>query len=415
MDLRVEQSCPSCGAAIIAHEDDKLIRCEFCDVSNFRIATTAARYILPYTHPVEIAADEVVFVPYLRFKGAVYFVENEQVRYKIVDTTRLAVEMASLPPSLGLRPQVMKVNPVTAATQGRFVLQTVPVKAAFLQATKLVELFSGKKSDNVVHRAFIGETISVIYQPFYVRDGVVFDAVDRNGVGTADILSLAERKSCISKTSWEPRFISTLCPACGSLLRGERDSHVLGCDNCSTYWAESKGRLHKLDWSLVEKTVRDSSYFPFWKIYFTTSGHALDSFGSLIDFTNQPLPISQQLKKEKLYFIIPAFKINPKKYLQIASQLTIAQNKLPSGSKDRYVSSHPVTLAQSEAEQSVKSLLAYLTVGKKKKLHYLPKITVKVERSELVFLPFSKNVHDYIQNHTPVSIQVAAVRYGRRL
>lgn len=415
MELTIEQSCPSCGAAIVVNEDDKLIRCEFCDVSNFRIDTTAARYILPYTLPSDVFEDSVFFLPYLRFKGSVYFTENEQVRFKIIDTTRLAIEMPSLPASLGLRPQAMKVRPVTTATKGQFVLQTVPVKTAFLQATKLVELYAGKNSSPVLHRAFIGETISVIYQPCYLKNDNIIDAVDGRVLGETNILPLTKVKHSLSKSSWEPRFISTLCPGCSGLLKGERDSRVLGCDNCNTYWSENKGRLKSLTWSLVEQTVKESHYFPFWKIYFSTSGYSLATFGDLVAFTNQPIIASDQLQNEKLYFIIPAFKINPKKFLQIASQLTIAQGKISLGSKDVPPKNYPVTLDTSEAIQSLKSVLAHLTVAKKKKLHNLSRITVKVESTELVFLPFFKNVHDYIQNQTPATIQVAAVRYGRSL
>ena len=415
MELTIEQSCPSCGAAIVVNEDDKLIRCEFCDVANFRIATTAARYILPYTLPEEIHEDSIIFLPYLRFKGSVFFTENEQVRFKIVDTTRLAVGMSSLPPSLGLRPQVMKVRPVTTAVKGQFVLQTVPVKTAFLQATKLVELYAGRESSPVLHRAFIGETISVIYQPCYLKNDNVVDAVDGRRLGKADILPLTDVKHSSSKSKWEPRFIGTLCPDCGGLLKGECDSRVLGCDNCNTYWAETKGQLNILTWSMVQQAVKGSHYFPFWKIYFTTVGHPLSTFGDLIDFTNQPMIVSDKLKAEKLSFVIPAFKINPKKFLQIASQLTIAQSKIPAGSKNVLHKNYPVTLDTSEAVQSIKSVLAHLTVGKKKRLQNLSRMTIKVEGTELLFLPFSKNVHDYMQNHTPATIQVAAVRYGRSL
>lgn len=417
MELTIEQGCPSCGAAIVVHEDDKLIICDFCDVANFRVETTAARYILPYILPPEIEEDEVFFIPYLRFKGSVYFIENEQVRYKIVDTTRLAVDMPSLPPSLGLRPQVMKVRPVTTAVQGRFILQTVPAKAAFLQATRLVELFSGKNAKTVLHRAFIGETISVIYQPCFVKRKInrVIDAVDRRELGAAETVISREGKSSPGKRSWEPRFIGTLCPGCGNPLKGERDSRVLNCNNCSSYWAGSKDRLTRLEWSVAEKTVAGSTYFPFWKICFQASNYPLTRFADLIAFTNQPVVIPEQLKNRPLFFIVPAFKINPKMYLQLASQLTMAQNKIPPGKNMKMSSNHPVTLDEREAVQSLKSVLAHLTVGKKTTLQYLPELKLKVEKSELYFLPFAKSVHDYMQNHTPASIQVAAVRYGRSL
>jgi hypothetical protein len=56
-----------------------------------------------------------------------------------------------------------------------------------------------------------------------------------------------------------------------------------------SYWAETKGRLKSLKWSMVEQTVKDSRFFPFWEIHFTTAGYPISTFGDLIDFTNQPI------------------------------------------------------------------------------------------------------------------------------
>jgi hypothetical protein len=78
----------------------------------------------------------------------------------------------------------------------------------------------------------------------------------------------------------------------------------------------------------------------------------------------------------------------------------------------RNITSHPVNFKLGEAIEALKSVLAHLTVGKKKKLEYLKEMTPQVHRTELVYLPFAKNVHDYTQCHIPASIQVAAVRYG---
>lgn len=415
MELSIEQSCPSCGAAIVLNEDDKLIRCEFCDVSNFRLDSAAARYVLPHKLPEDMGEDDLIFIPYLRFKGVVYYVDRDRVGHKIIDTTRLAVEIPSFSPSLGLRPQVMKVRPVTNAMGGTFVLQTVPVKAAFTQATKLVDLFSDKKSKTVVHRAFIGETISVIYQPYYRKNDRLVDAVDGRDVGLADAHLLNQFKGSESKKSWEPSFIGTICSKCGGLLEGERDSRVLTCESCMTHWLENKGRLKPVHWSVVESRGEQDIFFPFWKISFSTSGYEISDFGGLIDFTNQPIIIRSSKKGEALYFLLPAFKVNPKMYLQLASQLTMAQGKLPQGTSQGRISSHPVNLDVTEAIQSIKSVLAHLTVGKKKRLLNLPQITIAVHRTELLYLPFTKKVHDYLQCHTPASIQVAAVRYGRSL
>lgn len=415
MELTIEQSCPSCGAAIVLKEDDKLIRCQFCDVANFRLDSGAARYALPYKLPVDIDSSELIFVPYLRFKGAVYFVEREILRHKLVDTTQLGVEGALLPPSLGLRPQVMKVSPVVHATQGSFLLQTLPVKAAFLQATKLVEVFSGAKGETVLHKAFIGETISVIYQPYYVKNERLVDAVDGSVLESVDSQLLLKLQSTSSRKVWEPSFIGTICRKCGGLLRGESDSRVLVCENCTTHWLESNGKLKEIQWSSIEGKTKNDTFFPFWKITFSTKGYQLETFKDLISFTNQPVITGKQAAKEGLYFLVPGFKINPKMFLQIASQMTMAQRKLPRSRVEKVASSHPINLQLSEAVQSVKSVLANLTIGKKKKLHHLPNLQITVRKTELIYLPFSKSVHDYVQCHTPAAIQVAAVRYGRSL
>ncbi len=416
MELTIEQSCPSCGAAIVLSEDDKLIVCEFCDVANFRLDAAALRYTLPYKLPEDIHEDDLFFVPYLRFKGVVYFVERDVVHHKIVDTTRIGVKIDSLPPSLGLRPQVMRVRPVTSSISGTFITQSIPVKSAFIQATKLVEMFSGRKSTSVLHRAFIGETISVIYQPYYLKNDKLIDAVDKRVVPSFDPAGVDTLKTTESKKKWESLNIGTICKKCGGLIKGERDSRVLVCENCSTHWVENKGNLKPLGWRVVEGTHKSNVFFPFWKISFSTTGIELDDFHSLVQFTNQPIVVRHNRAKEQLYFLLPQFKLNPKMYLQIASQLTMAQIRLPAATTEACrVSSHPVNLDLSEAVQSVKSVLAHLTVGKKKKLHHLPQMTIQVKRTELLYLPFHKKVHDYIQCHTPASIQVAAVRYGRSL
>lgn len=415
MDLTIEQSCPSCGAPIVLHEDDKLITCEFCDVASFRLDSGVARYVLPCRLPADLDEDQLICIPYLRFKGAVYYVEGSRVGYKIVDATRLAIESTSLPQSLGVRPQAMKVRPVTSSLAGRFVKRTVPVKSAFIHAANIVDLFSTKMKTALLHRAFIGETISIIYLPCYVKERVLVDGVDSSEIGPAAEVLGTGLKTLSSQKNWEPEFIGTLCSSCGGLLRGESDSRVLVCENCNLHYLEDGGRLSLTDWSIVGCKEKNLHYFPFWRLKVKTKGVDISGFAGLVQFTNQPIIVSAEQKDMPLVFMVPAFKINPKTFLRIGSQLTIAQNRFGNIEKEGKCESHPVNLDKSEAIQAVKSILANLTVGRKKSLQLLPKVGIEVETCELSFIPFKKNVHDYIQVHTPASLQVAAVRYGRKL
>ncbi len=415
MDVTIEQSCPSCGAAIVLAEDDRLIRCAYCDVHHYKIGSVADRYLLPCALPDQIGPDQLIFLPYLRFKGSVLYVRDEEVKYKIIDTTRLGLENEHLPISLGLRPQAMKIHPVVSASPGAFILQAVPTKSVFIQAAMIIDLFREHSRQTTYHRAFIGETISRIYQPCYLRDEQLWDAVSKRVIGPGTLIERYLAKTCSSKSSWEPRFINTICPGCGGLLDGDRDSTVLQCKNCESLWREEKGRFRPIDWKVVASDGQSARYLPFWQISFSTSGHVLRSFADYLRYTNQPLAIRGEYEARPLVFWIPAFKINPKAFLQLASQLTVGQAHIPSGEVLRVANGYPVTLDQKEAFQAIKSVLANTTLCRERSYPLLPEIKPLESRCELTYLPFASQSHDLVQEHTLAVVQTTALRYGRSL
>ncbi|MGB3224585.1 MAG: hypothetical protein WBB23_17415 [Desulforhopalus sp.] len=415
MNIAIEQSCPSCGASIVISEDDRLIQCSFCDVYNYRIGTTGSRYVLPSLLSNQVDANRLIYVPYLRFKGSIFYVRDNEIKYKIVDTTRLGVNNNLLPASLGLRPQAMKVKPVVSATPGAFILQSVPTRNVFEHAAMIIDLFNEKNRKKTYHQAFIGETVSRIYHPCYLKDNQLLDAVNNRVMGQSSILKDHLAQTCSSKVSWEPRFITTICPGCGGLLAGEPDSLVLQCKNCQSLWQEHKNRLISLKWKAVVAEEREAHYLPFWKITFSTNGYILKTFGDYLRFTNQPLVVREDYDKQPLVFWIPAFKIHPKAFLQLASQLTVAQGRIPSGKSMRLKNNYPVTLSRAEAHQAIKSVLAYSTVSKEKRFPLLPRLQVSETRCQLTYLPFIHQTHDLQQEHTFAVIQAAAIRFGRTL
>jgi predicted RNA-binding Zn-ribbon protein involved in translation (DUF1610 family) len=415
MDLTIEQNCPSCGAPLIVVEDDRLVQCPYCDVGNYRLDGGAGRYLLSARPPARIRATDLFFVPYLRFKGSIYYVGAGEVGHKIVDTTRIGIEETAMPVSLGLRPQAMQLMPMVAGVPGAFVRQTVPTKTAFAHAAMVTELFSGKSDRPIYHRAFIGETLSRIYQPCYIDAGMVHDAVDNRIVGPGTILDKHRAGTDSSKIAWEPRFISTICPECGGLLTGERDSLVLRCQNCQTLWREHSKKFHPQSWLVVPSEESAACYLPFWRLTFSTKGWVLKSFGDYLRFTNQPVVVGARYDVTPLSFWMPAFKLNPKSFLQIAAQLTISQGKIPAGDKRRVDSDHPVTLSGEEAGQAIKSVLAATTLNKGTRLPLLKEMTIIDTRCDLLYLPFVRQSHDYVQEHTFAAIPAAAIRFGRTL
>ncbi len=415
MDVTIEQSCPSCGASIVLSEDDRLIECAFCGVHNYRIAGSGSRYMLPAALPAEIEENQLIYVPYLRFKGSIFYVRDKEVQHKIVDTTRLGLESTLFPASLGLRPQAMRIRPVVSATPGRFLLQSIPSNTVFAKAAMVIDLFQERGDRRTYHQAFIGETLSRIYQPCYMQDEQLHDAVTRRVVGHRAHLDKHLLKTCSSKVAWEPQCITTICPGCGGLLNGERDSMVLQCTNCQSLWQEQQQKFVPVQWQVVASEDRRARYLPFWRISFSAPGSGLKSFGDYLRFTNQPLVALEKYDRLPLVFWIPAFKINPKAFLQLAGQLTVAQGRIPEGQGRRVSNGYPVTLEQAEAVQAIKSVLASTTLSKEKRFPLLPKLLLKNCCGTLTYLPFVGQTHDLVQEHTRAALQTAALRYGRAL
>lgn len=417
MELTIEQPCPSCGAGITLHEDDRLIRCEFCDVPNFRVQQKVPRYVLSPRLPHDVPEHEFMYVPYLRFKGCIYSIRGAEVRHTLIDTTRLGCDCVSLPVSLGLRPQAMRVTPVTEQLQGRFVRQSVKTDTIFAESVRLTELFSKDRGKQVRHLAFIGETVSRVYLPVYVHNDTLYDGITRQEFGAGSRAGQLADKVIPFSTDWEPRFISTICPQCGEAMQGDRESLVVNCANCEHQWLEENGRFAQLEYQVAPPREEGARFIPFWQIEPEGENPQLATLADFLELTNQPLVIRQQHRERKLRFIVPAFKMNPSLFLQIARNLTVLQTDYDCFEQRGFSSEeiYPVTLAHQEAVESLKSVLAAAAVSTKRVMELLPSLVFRASRKKLVYLPFRDTGHDCIEHHTGISLPTAALRYGRKL
>ena len=289
MGLTVEQDCPQCGGPIELDETDHLLRCPYCSIENFIFAPNYFRFVLPHKAP----GKEIIYAPYLRFKGNVYYCQDLNIGHRFVDITRAGMQHELIPSSLGLRPQALKMKFVTPETEGsflRFSLRAIDI------VEKAAKLSSAASSGRISHRAYIGETLSLIYLPLYVQDGRIFDAIlnrhiadipHENGFG-ADI---------ISKPDWRLTFKPTICPECGWNLEGEKDSVVLICGNCASAWEATDNKFRKVDLRSVPGQGEQSANMPFWRIAATCTGVEIHSFADFIRVTNQPMVIKKEWEK----------------------------------------------------------------------------------------------------------------------
>jgi len=415
MDLTVEQKCPSCGATIEMHEADRLLQCPYCGVRNYRINRGLTRFVLPDKAPEHIPREELFYAPYLRFKGSVFYCQGREVQHRIVDITQLGIKTSVLPLSLGLRPQAMKVSLLGEENRGYFFRQSVTAVSVVETAAQLTFVDSEQSKEPFYHRVYIGETITCIYLPLYVHDNILYDAVTNSRLAPSGPRSELKKKSRLFQRQWAPYFLATLCPSCGRGLEGEPDSIVLSCHNCDSSWEEAEGRFRSLPWQRISSRRKEVAYLPFWKIEVKVSGVVMENFGDFLRLTNQPLVVQPEHDRMALCFWIPAFKIRPRIFLNLAKNMTVSQKRLPAGEVTMARGLHPVTLPRTEAVQALKTVLAEAALNKRDVLPLLPTLFFHPRATTLVYLPFIDNGHDLVQEQTMLSVAGSVLRFGRGL
>jgi hypothetical protein len=409
MGFTVEQDCPQCGAPIELDETDRLLRCPYCNVRTFLFTPNYFRLILPHKAP----GKEIFYAPYLRFKGNVYYCKGMMVGHRVVDITHVGVPLKGIPASLGLRPQTLKMKFVTPDTEGSFLKFSLKANDILTRAGKLSSGTASNKQ--IFHRAYIGETLSLIYLPLYLEGRRLFDAVLNRPLAGSYQNHDVFMQSINSNPRWKLTFLPTLCPQCGWNLEGERDSVVLTCSNCETAWEASNNKFVRLNFLKVPGEGENSIFLPFWKISARAEGVEINSFADFIRLTNQPRVVEKEWEGQDMSFWSPAFKIRPKVYLNLSRQFTISQYNFQTEEAVPKKNFYPVTLPQTEAAQSMKIILASSALHKKTILPNLPSIRFGIKESVLVYLPFTDTGHELVQQHLRISINKNTLEFGRQL
>jgi len=416
MDITISHACPSCGGPVEMDEADRLTVCPWCEVQNYMAGGRMLRFVLPDAIPEHIRPEAVIYFPYLRFKGNIYTCIGRKVGAKVLDTTYQGLDIRLLPPSLGLRPQAMKIAIAGEQMAGRFVKRAATpaevLQRAEKQARSVMELDS--MADRLHHRAFIGESVSCLYLPLYIDKDRIYDGVVNRPLGPVSSWSEQSFEYMRYRTKWEPTFLSMICPRCGDTMRGKPNSLIVSCFNCDSCWSEDKGRFSRVDFRLVEAPGR-IRYLPFWRLDVEASGIEMKTFGDYLSITNQPMVVRRIHQEQPLQFWIPALKIRPKVFLTMAKGATLSQLVYPEGHQELDQNIVFPTLPMQEAAQAVKSVFAKTAVNRKDVLPMLNDMSVSIRKATLVFLPFKDTGHDLVQHHSSLSVAVSVIRTASRL
>ncbi|MCD6184229.1 MAG: hypothetical protein J7K84_00335 [Deltaproteobacteria bacterium] len=396
INILIEYQCPQCGAPATLNETDRLFCCEYCRVKSYLMQKDYFRFMLPNKAPDD---KEIIFFPYWRFKGIFFAASTNGITHQFLDLSYQAVKSSFFPVSAGLRTQTLKMQFVAPDTKGKFLEPQISVN-------EVIEIVNKRSSNNLTghlfHTAHIGESLSLIYAPFYLNkrlyDAVLNKPISNHVPDDFDIETLQR-----GSPSWSMRFIPTLCPHCGWDMQGERGSLVLICRNCNSIWQPGRKELKPLKFVHIPGQDDNITYFPFYRIKAEISGLELSSYADLARIANMPKVIQKDWEERKFFFWTLGFKVRPKIFLRIQRDFTLLQpqdnfkNSLPNSEM------YPVTLPVKEAIEGLKIILGSF-IKPRSKISELSKIKIKPKSFLLVYIPFEKQHHEYIQPQYKICI-----------
>ncbi len=405
-DFLVEHQCPQCGAPILLEESDRLVACRFCRVKSYLIQKKYFRYLFSHNAP---ETEEIIYVPYWRFKGSLFSSTPGGVKHRFLDFSYLAVKSDFFPITLGFRSQALKLRFATPKTPGRFFESMLSLEDA-------MGIFGRRSAENpsqtVFFREYIGETLSVVYSPFYVK-GRIMDAILNKPASGISSDGFDPDRYSMDAPDWPLVFVPTLCPDCGWDLEGDRDSLALLCRNCESVWFPKGKGLEKIGFATLAGS--GNLYLPFWRIKAAVGGIALSNYADLVRLANLPVAPRPDHAETEFHFWSAAFKVPPKTFLRLNGNLTIAQPKRELARELPSKAAYPANLSISEAVESLKINLAEFARPRQRMLPLLSSITIKATGAILVYVPFEEGHHEYVNKDFALTINRNQLRLASNL
>ena len=358
------------------------------------------RYLLPHTHQLR-KEQELVYFPYWRFKGMLFSCLPSGIQNRFLDVSQQAVQSPLFPASVGLRSQAMKLRFVSPEAKGWFIKPTLPFRQAM---ETFLTRFNLTMPRPLLHQSHIGESVSLIYAPFYVGQRIMDAVLDQPVTAELDeTFDLGQFSG--GPADWCIRFIPTLCPNCGWNMYGHRDALVLHCENCESMWQATNQGLSRVNVAhMPGRENENTRYLPFWRIRADVFGIDFNSYADLVKVANLPKVVQPGWDRIPCHFWSPAFKVRPQRFLRLTHHLTLSQPReelvahVPTGAM------HPVNLPVSESVETLKINLAGCIRPPKVVEDRIAKIKITPRRYLLVYLPFDVRHHDLVQTTFNIAI-----------
>lgn len=402
----IEHQCPQCGAPAVLTETDRIFDCRFCRVKSCLSETPVFRYIIPSNAPLD---KKIIYVPYWHFKGTVFSLTKKEMGQRILDISHLATEEEIFPPTLGLRPQALKMRFIHSEIPGDFLSPKKTMEDILPVMSTRAKLI--KNIDDLVYQNAVGEVFSLIYAPYYVEE-TLYDAVLNKPVPGMTTSPEAYEKINGKPAKNRLRFIPTICPHCGWDMAGEADTISLACRNCNTIWRPGAKGFVKTPFSVVPEKGENIHYLPFWRVRAEFTGLIMDTYADLARFANIPRAEQKEWKTRQPCFWIPAYRSTPQAFLRAAVKMTLSS---PDEETTDLIPDAPLVSVTLPVQEAVKSLLiitADMAMPKQKFLSRLQHIEARPVSANLIFIPFQKTHHEFISTRMRFSLHRSMLKAG---
>jgi hypothetical protein len=387
-DLLIEHQCPQCGAPAVLSEVDRLVTCQFCRVRSYLSSNGGYRYVLPHKAPADA---QLIYVPYWRFKGMLFACSAAGIQHRFFDVSLAALETPQLPKSLGLRSQTLKLSFAGPDVPGRFLEPQRGRQAILADFTRQLRR---DPPQAVLYQAHIGESLSLIYAPFY-RGRQLMDAVLNRPLTQAPGPPLEDLAGGPSR--WRLRFLATLCPQCGWEMEGSRDALALSCRNCASMYTAGLHGWEPMPFATLAPSAQRTVHLPFWRIQADVAGVALTTYADLVRLANLPRAPRATWEQTPFHFWSPAFKVRPATFFRLARGITLAFPPIPLVEELPAGPVVPANLPPCEGAEIQKILLASFMHPPRLVGEGLAGIRILPREYRLVYLPFEERHHELVQ------------------
>lgn len=428
--LKVEYHCPQCGAPKVLDEADRMFTCDFCRVGSYLFQKDYFRYLIPPANPDR---DDLIYAPYWRFRGTVFSCTAEGTDQRFLDDSRLACSAWFFPGSLGFRAQALQLKMLDPAMKGRFIAPAFSMEHVLEMFREQLSFPPGgtmasgpaveeravrqnvisPSKETILLRSFLGESLSMVYAPFYVDSGELYDAVLERPIASGEV---AEKAAQLENRPPEfgTRFLATLCPSCGWDLDGDSVSLAVTCPHCRSVWQAHESGFKEIAYAYVPADWPEPVYLPFWRIKADVAGVRLKSFADLIRVANLPMAQKPRFEKVPFSFWVPAFRTRPVDFLNLSHRFILSQpdkNRVNTIPEERLF---PVSVSIADAARSLKLHLFNLIRPRRRAITVLHELNVKPKRYKLIYVPFQEGPHQLIREDVNIGISKTMLAYFRK-